>query len=810
MTKEFILCGNSHIDPVWLWRWNEGYWTVRSTVRSVVNLLKKYPEVTFVFSSAVMYKWIEESEPELFNEVKTLVKAGRWIPVGGSWVEPDCNLPSGESFVRQYLYGQMFFKERFGAKVNVGYNIDSFGHNASLPKILKNSGIDFYVFMRPGAHEKELPLNIFWWESNDGSRVLAFRHPTSYGLTKNSLWKAIESLSQSKEPILLLLFGKGDHGGGPEDDDILEILKLKEQKGDLLIKFGTPEEFFKKLESLNFSIPVVKDELQHHASGCYSVLSEVKRLNRKAESSLMVAERYSTISSIITNGTYPKEKFREAWEKVLFCQFHDSLAGTCVREAYEDIFDMLREAISISNEIKNLSLQKISSMINTSDSALNVVVFNPVANELKFPVEIEPAIKDMKLVDENGKDIELQEVTPSSLAGTKRIVFIADLPPLGFTTYKVTSVDSNKKKEQDRNIVTNNYSLENEFIKVEFDEKSGAIRHILDKEFGCKLFDGDAALPVVFDDQSDTWSHGVFSYKTKLGEFKVTEIKVAENGPVRGIIRIKYKYSSSNIVQDFIVYKGLKFIEVRVKIYWNEKHKLLKLQFPFNLSEIRYTYEIPFGTIERPANGEEEPGQRWVDISGNLMNESNEKIAYGLAIINDSKYSFSAEDNTFTMTLIRSPIYAHHIPNTKKEGVDYFYIDQGFHEFKYLLLPHKGSWKDAFYQISNLSDATNLGLDYVVESSHAGALPRKFSFLSVSDKNVCIVALKRAESSDDIVLRVLEQTGEEREVNITLNTKVVERIIPAKVKPFEVKTIIIPISSSNKEYEANLLEEPKL
>ncbi|MGB9895784.1 MAG: alpha-mannosidase, partial [Thermoproteota archaeon] len=231
MTKEFILCGNSHIDPVWLWRWNEGYWTVRSTVRSVVNLLKKYPEVTFVFSSAVMYKWIEESEPELFNEVKTLVKAGRWIPVGGSWVEPDCNLPSGESFVRQYLYGQMFFKERFGAKVNVGYNIDSFGHNASLPKILKNSGIDFYVFMRPGAHEKELPLNIFWWESNDGSRVLAFRHPTSYGLTKNSLWKAIESLSQSKEPILLLLFGKGDHGGGPEDDDILEILKLKEQKG---------------------------------------------------------------------------------------------------------------------------------------------------------------------------------------------------------------------------------------------------------------------------------------------------------------------------------------------------------------------------------------------------------------------------------------------------------------------------------------------------------------------------------------------------------------------------------------------------
>jgi alpha-mannosidase len=783
---------------------------VRSTVRSVVNLLKKYPEVTFVFSSAVMYKWLEESEPDLFNEVKALVEAGRWIPVGGSWVEPDCNLPSGESFVRQYLYGQMFFKERFGTKVDVGYNIDSFGHNASLPKILKNSGINFYIFMRPGAHEKELPLNIFWWESNDGSRILTFRHPTSYNLTKNSLCKAIESLSQSKEPLLLLLFGRGDHGGGPEEDDILEILKLKEQKRDLVIKFGTPEEFFKKLESLNLSFPVVKDELQHHASGCYSVLSEVKRLNRKAENSLMVAERYSTISSIITNSTYPKEKFRNAWEKVLFCQFHDSLAGTCIREAYEDIFDMLREAISVSNEIKNLSLQKISSMINTLDSKLNIVVFNPVANELKFPVEIEPAIKDMRLVGEDGKDVELQEVTPSSLAGTKRVVFVANLPPLGFATYKVVSVDSEEKEKQSRNIVTGNYSLENEFVKVEFDEKSGTIKHIVDKESGCKLFNGGAALPIVFDDQSDTWSHGVFSYKTKLGEFKVTEIKVVENGPVRGMIRIKYKYSSSDVVQDFIVYKGLKFIEVRVKIDWNEKHKLLKLQFPFNLSEVKYTYEIPFGTIERPANGEEEPGQRWVDVSGNLIGYNNEKITYGLTLINDSKYSFSAEDNVFTVTLIRSPIYAHHIPNTKREGVDYFYIDQGFHEFKYLLLPHKGSWKDVFYQISNLSDAINLGLNYIVESYHSGVLPRRFSFLSVSDKNVYLVALKRAESSGDVVLRMLEQTGEEREVNITLNTKVIERIISAKVKPFELKTIVVPVSGSKKEYEVNLLEEPKL
>lgn len=807
MTKEFIVCGNSHIDPVWLWRWNEGYWTVRNTVRSVVSLLKKYPEATFVFSSAIMYKWIEESEPELFKEIRVLVKDGRWIPVGGSLVEPDCNLPSGESFVRQYLYGQMFFKEKFGIKVNVGYNIDSFGHNASLPKILKNSGIDFYVFMRPSAQEKKLPLNIFWWESDDGSKVLAFRHPTSYGLTRNSLEKAIENLAQNKEPILLLLFGRGDHGGGPEEDDILEILKIKEQRKDLVIKFGTPEEFFKKLESSNLSIPTIKDELQHHASGCYSVLSEVKRLNRKAESSLMVAERYSTISSMVTGMVYPKEKLRDAWMKVLFCQFHDSLAGTCIREAYEDIFDMLRGAISVSSEVKNLSLQRISSMINTSTNNLSIVVFNPVANELKFPIEVEPIMRNIKLTDENGKDIEFQEVTPSSLAGTRRIVFIAELPPLGFTTYKITSASPNEKRERSEDIVANNYSLENEFIRIEFDEKNGTIRHIVDKEYSCKLFEGGAALPIVFEDQSDTWSHGVFSYENKIGEFKATEIKVVESGPIRGIVRINYRYSGSSITQDFIVYKGLKFIEVRVKINWNEKHKLLKLQFPFNLSDIKYTYEIPFGTIERPANGEEEPGQRWVDVSGSLIDSEGKKITYGLAIINDTKYSFSAKDNVFTITLVRSPIYAHHIPNVKKEDVDYFYIDQGFHEFKYLLFPHKGDWKKVFYQISNLSDAINFGLDYIMEGSHEGILPRKFSFVSVSDRNLYITALKKAEASDDLVLRVLEQTGEERNVDVTLNMSAIRRVVSIKVKPFEVKTIVVPISSSNKEYEANFLEE---
>lgn len=807
MTKKFILCGNSHIDPVWLWRWNEGFWTVRSTVRNVVSILKKYPEVTFVFSSAVMYKWIEESEPSLFEEVKALVKDGRWIPVGGSWVEPDCNLPSGESFVRQYLYGQMYFKEKLGVKVNIGYNIDSFGHNASLPKILKSSGIYFYIFMRPGAHEKELPLNIFWWESDDGSRVLAYRLPTSYGLTKISLEQVITSLSQNKEPILLLLFGKGDHGGGPEEDDILEILKIKEHKGNLVIKFGTPEEFFKEVKTCNLSIPVVKDELQHHASGCYSVLSEVKRLNRKAENSLILSERYSAISSVITNLPYPREKLRNAWEKVLFCQFHDSLAGTCVREAYEDIFDMLREAISVSNEVKNISLQRISSMINTLGNKLNIVVFNPTTNELKFPIEIEPAWKDIELIDEDGNDVEFQEITPSSLAGTKRIVFVASLPPLGFATYKVASVN-NKKRKQNEVVVANNYSLENDLIKIEFDE-NGTIKHIIDKEFNCKLFDGNAALPVVFDDQSDTWSHNVFSYENKVSEFKVTEIKIVENGPIRGVVRIKYKYSSSSIVQDFIIYKGLKFIEVRVKLNWNEKHKLLKLQFPFNLSDVKYTYEIPLGAIERPANGEEEPGQRWVDVSGSLVNNDNKKFTYGLTIVNDSKYSFSAKDNIFTMTLVRSPIYAHHIPNTKKEGVDYFYIDQGFHEFRYLLLPHKGNWKDVFPQISGLSDAINFGLDYVVESSHDGILPRKVSFLSVSDKNLYVSALKVAEASDDLVLRILEQTGEERKADVTLNMKTVKRIVPVNVKPFEVKTIMIPTSSSSKEYEVNFLEEPK-
>jgi len=332
---EVFLAGNAHIDPVWLWKWFEGFWTVRYTVRRIVELMKKNPSLTFVFSSAIMYEWFEECEPELFEEVKRLVREGRWIPVGGWVVEPDCNIPCGESYIRHALYGKSYFREKLGFEVKIGYNIDSFGHNASLPQILRKSGYEYYIFMRPGRHEKDLPSLVFWWESPDGSRILAYRHPVGYTVSGEELYRVIKSIIANPQmSVVLILFGAGDHGGGPTEKDIEAIRRASEESVGCRVMFANPEEFFKRVLELYRDIPIVKDELQHHASGCYSVLSEVKALNRRAESIIMAAEKMSVLAYATCGLDYPRSKLKRSWELTLFCQFHDILAGTCIPEAY--------------------------------------------------------------------------------------------------------------------------------------------------------------------------------------------------------------------------------------------------------------------------------------------------------------------------------------------------------------------------------------------------------------------------------------------------------------------------------------------
>src|SRR5690349_16795403 len=321
--KKLYMIGNAHIDPVWLWPWQEGFHEVKASFRSALDRMKEYPDFKFVSSSAAFYEWVENSDPAMFAEIKQRVAEGRWQIVGGWWIQPDCNIPGGESFVRHSLYAQRYFQEKFGVMAKVGYNVDSFGHNSTIPQILKKSGMDYYVFMRPGPHEKGLPNRLFWWESDDGSRVLAFRIPFEYCTWGKELSQHIaRSANELKAPFddLMCFYGVGNHGGGPTKENIESIQKLNDDPTYPTLVFSQPEQYFADMLAKNLPIPVVHDDLQHHASGCYAAHSGVKQWNRQAENLLIAAEKFSAIAECVTRQPYACD-LAEAWKRVLFNQF---------------------------------------------------------------------------------------------------------------------------------------------------------------------------------------------------------------------------------------------------------------------------------------------------------------------------------------------------------------------------------------------------------------------------------------------------------------------------------------------------------
>jgi len=800
---EVFLAGNAHIDPVWLWRWFEGLWTVRYTVRRIVELMKN-PSLTFVFSSAIMYEWLEECEPEFFEEVKRLVREGRWIPVGGWVVEPDCNIPCGESYIRHALYGKSYFKEKLGFEVKIGYNIDSFGHNASLPQILRKSGYEYYIFMRPGPHEKALPSPVFWWESPDGSRILAYRHPVGYTVSGEELYRVIKSIIANPQmSAVLILFGAGDHGGGPTEKDIEAIRKASEESVGCKVIFANPEEFFKRVLEIHRDVPIVKDELQHHASGCYSVLSEVKALNRRAESIIMAAEKMSVLAYATCGLDYPRSKLKRSWKLILFCQFHDILAGTCIPEAYWDVRNIYGESLNIAYEILNLATQRISSKIDTSIGK-SLVVFNPTCVQTRFPVEVEPWPIGYSLIDEDEKPIPIQMIRPSSTAGLKRALFIADIPSLGYKAYKL--VEGDKTPQEFEGVLkASDGMMENDYFIVEFDMENGAIKKLYDKRLNVNIFNGYGASPIVLKDEGDTWGHGISKFKFEEGRFGNAELSIVESGPIRATLRVKTSYRNSTIWQYFSLYRGLDFIEVKVRVDWREKNRMLKLSFPVNLEESTATYEIPYGVIVRPANGEEEPGQRWIDVSGRL-HASNRDVNYGLTVINDSKYGFDVYGSEIRISVIRSPPYAQHDPHkVDPKFDDYPYIDQGEQNFKYILLSHLNNcWTNNFNRIFELAEMLNTGLFYVFEEPHIGYMPNALSMLEISPSEVAISTVKLAEDSDDVIVRLVEYTGKDHTVR--LKSTVLGRDLNVHIKQFEIKTLRIPLDRGKPIVECDLVE----
>lgn len=759
------LIGNAHLDPVWLWRWQDGFTEVLATFRSVLDRMKDFDDFKFTSACAVYYEWVECTDPEMFEEIVQRVKEGRWSIVGGWYLQPDCNMPSGESFARHALISQRYFKEKFGITAKTGYNVDSFGHNGALPKILKASGMDNYVFMRPFYDEQDCPHTLFNWESDDGSSVCTYRIPWfyNYDLQKMECFKKLKDKAEEDNTDYMAFYGVGNHGGGPTIALIDAINKL--DIDDMV--YSTPDEYFNDINTKNTNLPVIKTDLQHHARGCYSAESYVKKANRQCENNLIAAEKLCVLAKELTGDKYPAKKLRKAWKNIMFNQFHDILCGCSIKKAYEDASHLYGETMSVTEQAMNMAMQKIAWNIDTlGDETLPayktnanfkiwehevlgtpVTVFNTGSRKTKGYVEVN--VNAVKVTDCHGNEIPFQIVRGDQTNGDDKYhtAFMAEVMPMGYSVYRVF-VEKETEKTFESDIRVTETTLENSKIKIELDAMTGDIKSFYDKENSKYIINSPCRALLIDDTDCDTWAHGKKMLGKTVGMFDTPTFSVTENGPVRGKIRVKTRYNNSVLQRDYSILSDSIEVKVDTKIDFHEKNKVVKFAFP--LKDEKVTSSIPYGSITKVGYTGEEPCGPWI-ASGDLC------------VANDSKYGYDTENNEMRLSVLRSAIYADHF-GKRDEFCEY--MEQGISEFSYSVFPYISD-SDSDTKAAEL----NFALPRVMGSFHKGKLPETYCGFECDSKNIIVSAVKEAEDSQATVIRMYEADGKDTETNIKLFDK---------------------------------------
>lgn len=738
------MIGNAHIDMAWLWRYPETIEVTRATFQSALDNLGRYPDFRFSHGQAQSYYWIEQNYPEMLREIQKYVKEGRWEIVGGTWVESDGNMPSGESFVRQYLYGKHYFKSRFGVEVRHGYHPDTFGHAATLPQILSKSGIDTYTFFRPGEDER-----IFWWETPDGSKVLA-HHPSNWYGTWSGIPDTVwDSAKKSSEKFAvhdaIQFFGVGDHGGGPTRRQIEQIEQLSKVQLYPKTEMSSFGSFYHNLLPQVRTASVQRGEQNFVFEGCYTSQALIKQNNRKAEALLPTAEMFSSIATQY-GYTYPMKDFEDAWHKVLFNQFHDVMCGSGIHEVALDAAQFYAEAFDKANTTLDGALQVIGRRVNTkgvAKRATPVLTFNPLNWTRSEPIEIVLKIKageEPRVLDAKGKEVASQVVARTG--DSVKIVFHAkDVPSVGYATCWITA------RKAGVPAISRELTLENKFFRVQVDPKSGCVTGVFDKLRSRELVQQGRLLNEMQIQEDDApmsaWVIGLRGDVRPLRD--ASGVKVVESGKVRKVIRSEYLFEMSSFAQEVVLYEDRPLIEFRFSGDWKHRKRALKIAFPLALDKPKATFDIPFGSIERPADGREVVAQKWVDLS-----EQN----FGVTLLDESKYGFDVKENVIRMTALRSPTD----PDPK--------ADEGHHEFRYALYAHSGSPQDGGTVQRGFE--FNTPVVSMLTDQHPGDLPSSFSFIKTDNSDAVISALKKSEDDDDLVIRLYEAAGRSSQTKISL------------------------------------------
>ena len=781
----YHLTGNSHIDAAWLWPWTETVDVVKRTFGTALQLMYEYPKYTYTQSAAAYNEWMAEKYPDMNAEIKQRIKEGRWEIVGGMWVEPDLNMPDGESLVRQLLVGKRWYKHEYGVDVHIGWNPDSFGYTWQLPQIYKKSGVDYFVTQKMAWNDtNQLPFKYFYWESPDGSRVLAY-FPHDYANNNLNPVRLARDFTIAHNqapglPAIMDLYGIGDHGGGPTRAMLDEGFHWS-APGHVTPKFqfGLAQPYFDELSGHiapespvwdyrsiakgytppppvpgKVSIPTWKSEMyfEYHR-GVMTTQANHKKNMRDSEEQVLNAEKWASLAWLY-GSKYPGDEITEDWKKVLFNQFHDLAAGSGIGIIYKDAqkdYDVVRYSTS---EISSGSLQTVDERVNTAGSGVPVVVYNPLGWERSGEVTAH-VLGGKGTVSSTGAQV-VEASTDEKTGASDVGLHVLHVPALG---YKVVWVGAGTRGKQagasdaTANESGNAITLENAIVRVSVDKQTGCITSLFDKKSNFEtLASGACGNQLQFFKDTpkdyDAWNidPGTLDVPpTTIDRADSVElVKTAEPG-----IRVTRHWQNSKFIQTYTLSAEGDMVDVDNQFDWHEAHILLKAAFPLAATSGFATYEIPYGTIDRPTTRNnswekaqfEVPAMRWADLGDGK---------HGLSVINQTKYGYDAVGNLLRLTLLRSP---------KWPDPD---ADMGHHHFRYALYPHTGTWKDAM--VVRHGYEYNYPLTAAVATPHSGALPAEHSFASVAPENVVLTAVKKAEDAKGLILRVYEWAGKDATV----------------------------------------------
>ncbi len=799
------MIGTTHFDPVWMWTWDEGMASIRSTFKAALNRMEESTGFIYSFSSPAVFEWIKNVDRELFRRIKQKVNEGRWELVHGWWIQPDCNTASGESYVRQGLYAQMYLKENFGRQATTAFNTDSFGHNIMMPQMLKKSGMNSYVFGRPSPKQQTLPADLFNWVSPDGSSVIAFRNGGEGANTFSAnLEKDIAALGNKLPEIghdNIMIYGVTNHGGAPTKKALTDIEKMIDQKGkNYHVKFSTVGEFIGQLDTA--PLPDVKDELMVRDVGVFSNNNEVKKNNRLCEYAMLNAEKIAFIADLLGEREYPKEQLKRLWQDVLFNQFHDIIGGASVKPSYFDAANMHGRVLQSAGELLHYSLQSITKDIDTSPEGFPLVVWNPnmfsihtpVEGEMQWAWEFDWYEGPLRLTTLNGEELPVQVIQEySALPGFRsRFLFRDTIPSLGYKVYHVHCEQSQQKYAS--SLQVSEAGLENKRLRVQIDRDIGSIAAVYDKKTGEQIL-GKTSQFLLREDKGDIWTFNTSGFGPPLGDIQMQSAKIIEEGPLRAILRTKGRFEDAYIEQDFILYDDSDTLEGRFRVDWRGENKVLKLTFDTLIENPQVTSATPYGEIQRNCNGREFPTGEWLDVSGNNR---------GVSILSDSFFAYDVKDSVAALTLLRSPIFAHlHSSNrpidTEK---DYEHIGWGRHEGSWKLIAHKGDWREN--AVPQQAIAFNNPVVTIDEANHPGARPAMDSFAELEANSAIATVLKRAEYGNDTIVRIYEYAG--RQDELTLNLPLVGKSCKIKCNEHEIKTLRIKKGDNQSFEEVDNLE----